>query len=433
MTKKIYIAEVIADTRERELIAHRMDELIQLVETYGGFEIVKRVQQRIKPDYKSYIWSGKLEEIRLEMKECGAELLIFGNILKPRQLYYVNEYFREDKLEARDRVDLILNIFSRHATSTEAKLQIELAAIKHMGPRIFGMWDELSNQGAGIWTSGIWETNTEIMRRHLAKRREHIKKDLEQYEQVRQNHRLSRQKRWLPTYGLVGYTNAGKSSLMNSLTNKGVLVQDKLFATLGTDVGEVYFPSMKGKGTHVLINDTIGFIRDLPPSLIDAFRSTLEDSVEANVLMHVVDCTDPLRQDKVQVVDSILDDIWADQERRYVMNKVDKISEQNSDDDICTDAPIVRPDQADILEDNNIYDTQEAEKTNSQPYIDAHTSRTSYIHIKGDTRDIAEQWLLEWSKTRWYETPDIYRVSAHSWEGMRDLKQAIGGPNAWVE
>ena len=414
--RKIYIAEVIADTRERELIAHRMDELIQLVETYGGFEVVKRIQQRIKPDYKSYIWSGKLEEIREEMVECWANLLIFGNILKPRQLYYVNEYFREDKLEARDRVDLILNIFSRHATSTEAKLQIELAAIKHMWPRIFGMWDELSNQGAGIWTSGIWETNTEIMRRHLKKRREHIKKDLEQYEQVRKNHRLSRQKRWLPTYGLVGYTNAGKSSIMNSLTNKWVLVQNKLFATLGTDVWEVYFPSMKGKGTHVLINDTIWFIRDLPPSLIDAFRSTLEDSIEANVLLHV------------------LDDIWADQERRYVMNKVDIYVEGNAKINV----PEVSTDESIWWTSGTGQLSAVAEKTIDIDVADLGKEETnSTLHKRGElvptTKKAAEERLLTYIWEQWYQDSSIFRVSAVTGEGIKDLKQAIGGPNAWVE
>ena len=335
---KVIVAEVITNQIDKALLDQRMEELDQLVQTYGGLTIVKAVQQRTKPDYKTYMGSGKLEEVIEDMMLTGAEILIFGNILKPGQIYNVNEILREQgeknscKLQARDRVDLILKIFDRHASSSEAKLQIELASIKHMGPRIFGMGMELSRQWWGIGTSGIWETNTEIMRRHLSNRRNQIEKQLKKYEQVRETHRKSRQKKYLPTIGLVWYTNAGKSSLMNSLTNKWVLVQDKLFATLWTDVGKLYIPNMEGgKGTEILINDTIWFIRDLPPGLIQAFKSTLEDSIEADVLLHVIDASDPLWQDKILVVDTILNSIWAEQERLYVLNKIDLIDEQERD------------------------------------------------------------------------------------------------------
>jgi len=163
--------------------------------------------------------------------------LILGNILKPRQIYNITEYLRKDGLQVRDRVDLILQIFDRHAVSMEARLQIELAAIQHMGPRIFGMGMELSRQGGGSATvRGIGETNTERMRRHLAQRKQQITEKLKQYEQVRATHRQARRRCDMPTVGLVGYTNAGKSSLMNALTHKGVLVENKLFATLGTSV-----------------------------------------------------------------------------------------------------------------------------------------------------------------------------------------------------
>lgn len=267
------------------------------------------------------------------MKEQWATLLIMGNILKPAQLYNLNEILREHDLEAWDRVDLILNIFDRHAKSTEAKLQIELAAIKHMWPRIYGMGMELSRQWWGIGTSGIGETNTEIMRRHLAVRKKQIQKELSQYERVRETHRKARKRQNLATVGIVWYTNAGKSTLMNALTNKWVLVQDKLFATLGTDVGNFYIPSMTGKGTLVLVNDTIGFIRELPPGLIDAFTSTLEDSVEANMLLHVVDASDVMIADKIAVVDEILEQIWAEQERVLVFNKMDMVdAEERSED-----------------------------------------------------------------------------------------------------
>jgi len=201
-----------------------------------------------------------------------------------------------------------------------------------MGPRIFGMGMELSRQWWWIGTSGIWETNTEIMRRHLQNRTMQIKKELKQYAQVRKVHRDGRKKRYLPTVGLVGYTNAWKSTIMNALTNKWVYVADKLFATLGTDVWQLYIPSMTGKWTTILINDTIGFIRDLPPALLESFRSTLEDSVEASVLLHVVDASDPLVEDKIRVVDEILDSIGAVQERIVVFNKCDVLPEPISED-----------------------------------------------------------------------------------------------------
>lgn len=378
---KVFLAEVITDSRQKELTAQRMEELEQLVSTYWWLSIVKAVQQRIKPDYKTYIWPWKLEEIIEWMKESWAELLIFGNILKPAQIYTLNEILRkaskddEIQLKAWDRVDLILKIFDRHATSSEARLQIELASIKHMWPRIFWMWMELSRQWWWIWTSWIWETNTEIMRRHLRTRRQQIVKQLSKYEQVRENHRKARKKKYLPTVWLVGYTNAWKSSVMNALTNKGVLVENKLFATLWTDVGKLYIPSMTWKWTEILINDTIWFIRDLPPSLIKAFTSTLEDSIEADILLHVIDASDPLWDDKIEVVDTILDTIWAEQPRCYVFNKLDLL------------------DQAWI-------------------------SRSTFL-------EESSSWLEMYCEKKDYETPEILSVSAVSGEWLKELEEYL--------
>jgi len=199
----------------------------------------------------------------------------------------------------------------------EARLQIELAAIKHMWPRIFGMGMELSKQW---WSSGggggamrwLWETNTERMKRHLKDKQIKIKEKLKEFEQMRNLHRQSRIRKWLPIIWIVWYTNAWKSSLLNILTKKWVLAENKLFATLWTNVWKMFlFTDMeKWIGKEVLLNDTIWFIRDLPPKLIDAFSSTLEDSIESKFLFHIIDASDPFVQERINVVNEILDDIW---------------------------------------------------------------------------------------------------------------------------
>ena len=326
---RVFIADLLPFSEiSDEQMKDRMEEVENLVNTYGWVVILKHIQKKSEPDYKTYIWSWKLEEIIHEMKSEKANILILGNILKTHQIYNINESLRDIWAKAWDRVDLILKIFERHAKSAEAKLQIELASIRHMWPRIFGMWMELSKQWWGIWNRWKWETNTEIMKRHLRRKEITIKKDLEKYKKVRKLHRDSRTKKWLSTIWIVGYTNAWKSSLLNSLTTKKVLAEDKLFATLWTSVGKMWIETDDYRWKEILLNDTIWFIKDLPPDLIDAFSSTLEDSIESNLLFHVVDSSDPKIYEKIKIVDDILDDIWANQERLYIFNKIDKISEK---------------------------------------------------------------------------------------------------------
>lgn len=324
---KVFVADIVTQEVDKDQQMDRMVELENLVTTYKGVVIVKTFQKKMKPDYRTYIWSGKLEEIKMEMKALWATLLVVWNILKPYQIYNINEELRKEWIEAWDRVDLILKIFERHAVSMESRLQIELAAIRHMGPRIFGMWLELSRQGWGWGTSNkwIWETNTERMKRHLQDRQLQIKKRLQTYENVRKQHRQSRLKNDLHTISIVGYTNAWKSSLMNVLTKKWVLAEDKLFATLWTHVGKMYIQIDETHGREYLLNDTIGFIRDLPPDLIEAFASTLEDSIQSQLLVQLIDSSDPRIDEKLDVVNDILKNIEANQQRIYVFNKIDLI------------------------------------------------------------------------------------------------------------
>lgn len=329
MTLKVILADIIVDEVDEQEMSLRMEELERLVSTYQWFVVVRKIQKRAYPDYNTYIWKWKLQEIKDEMEREWADLLIIGNILKPDQIYNINEFIAPWKVKARDRVDLILKIFEAHAKNTEAKLQIELASIKHMWPRIFGMWMELSRQW---WWSKLarwlWETNSEIMKRHLQDKELKIRKKLEIYKKSRALHRDYRKKRNFQTVGIVWYTNAWKSSLLNALTTKKVLAEDKLFATLGTSVGKMFvFTDELGNWKEILLSDTIWFIRDLPPNLIEAFSSTLEDSIESDLLLVVVDANDLNIKDKIKVVNEILDKIWAKQKRIYVFNKIDKVSD----------------------------------------------------------------------------------------------------------
>ena len=324
---RVFIADILPKELEiRKNMEDRMKELENLVNTYWWVVIVKHIQNKAVADYNTFIWEGRLDEIIEDMKEQNANILILWNILKPRQIYAINEKLKPIGAKAWDRIDLILKIFERNALSKEAKLQIELASIKHMWPRIFDMWMELWKQ-AWKWK---WETNTEIMKRHLAKREKHIKQELEHFAKVRAQHRQSRARKWIQTVWIVGYTNAGKSTLTNVLTKKWVLEEDKLFATLWTSVWKMFIPASYDEETNkyippkeILINDTIWFIRELPPQLIDAFKSTLEDSIESDLLLHVIDASDPKMDIKIKVVEEILDSIWANQKRINVFNKID--------------------------------------------------------------------------------------------------------------
>ena len=329
---RVFVADILPkDLEIRENMEDRMVELENLVNTYGWVVIVKHIQNKSVPDYNTFIWEWRLDDIIEEMQEKDSNILILGNILKPSQIYKVNEKLKPIWAKAWDRVDLILKIFERNALSKEAKLQIELASIKHMWPRIFDMGMELWRQG---W-KGQWETNTEIMKRHLQKREMAIKKDLDTFSKVRTQHRQSRAKKWMQTVWVVGYTNAGKSTLTNILTRKWVLAEDKLFATLGTSVWKMFIEASYEGETYkyipakeILINDTIWFIRELPPKLIEAFKSTLEDSIESDLLLHVVDCSDPKVSIKLNVVDEILENIWANQKKIYVFNKIDWLEKE---------------------------------------------------------------------------------------------------------
>ena len=341
---RVFLVDLVDKNTNKEELHDRMRELENLVETYGWIVVLQKYQKKDIPDPKTYVWKGKLDEIIHDMLLLKANLLIVGNALKPSQIWQINEKLRvvseehklDPKMEARDRIDLILKIFEKHATSGESRLQIQLAAIKHMWPRIYRMWMDLSKQwwAASWWwawaTRWLWETNTERMKRHLKEQTLKIEKKLVEYAKMRKLHRDARIKKWMPTVGIVGYTNAGKSSLLNGLTKKWVLAENKLFATLWTNVGNLYVITdpVTWRWKEILLNDTIWFIRDLPPKLIKSFSSTLEDSIESDLLLHVIDSSDPFVGERISVVHDVLSDIWANQKRLLVFNKIDLIDEE---------------------------------------------------------------------------------------------------------
>ncbi|HIQ56429.1 TPA: GTPase HflX [Candidatus Gracilibacteria bacterium] len=303
-------------------------ELESLVKTYGDFEIETTWIKKSETDKKLFLRQGILDDLIIYCRENEVTMLILGNILKPRQIWDLTELLREEDIEVWDRVDLILNIFSQHAQSSEAKLQIQLAKIRHMGPRIFGMGgNELSRQSN---TRGKGETNTEIMKRHLRQEEKNIEKKLEKVRKTKCLHRQKRKRSQKETVALVGYTNAGKSRTMNALTKKGVDVKDALFQTLDTRLGLMFLPK---SFREIFIADTIGFIANLPPNLIAAFQSTLSESINADVLLHVVDVSDDRFEEKIEVVDDILEKLGISDKKQFLLfNKIDNIAEKTEEE-----------------------------------------------------------------------------------------------------
>lgn len=316
------LADVIHFSVPKTEALYRMGELEELTKTYGGIAVIQTIQRRAIPDYRTFLGKGKVEEILKHAKEWGATVLIVNAVLKPGQLFNLEETLRPVGVKVWDRIDLILHIFEKHATSAEAKLEIELARLRHMGPRIFNLGAQLGRQRGGTGTrGGSGEGNTEAMKRHLREQERRILDKLEQYESLRGEQRKNRARRGQQTVALVGYTNAGKTSLLAALTKRKEKGEDKLFATLDTRVGECFLP---GRNETVLISDTIGFIEGLPPELIKAFTSTLSEAVNADVLLHVADASDPEIARKMAVVDEVLATLGANQAPRLlVLNKAD--------------------------------------------------------------------------------------------------------------
>ncbi|MBQ6020773.1 MAG: GTPase HflX [Clostridia bacterium] len=296
---------------------HSIGELGQLADTAGAETLFTAIQQRTSPDGATFIGIGKLFEIKEIAEANGADLLIFDGELTPTQQRNIEKL---TDIRTIDRTTLILDIFALNAKSGAGKLQVELAQLNYMLPRLGGKGTELSRLGGGIGTRGPGESKLESDRRHIRRRIKYIEEELKRTEKNRALIRSSRKKRGVVTVAVVGYTNAGKSTLLNALTDAGVLAQDKLFATLDPTSRALKLPD----GRSVMLIDTVGFISRLPHTLVEAFKSTLEEAAGADLILNVCDASDPHFDEHLRITRDILTQLGAGSTPEVtVLNKCD--------------------------------------------------------------------------------------------------------------
>ncbi len=294
-----------------------MDELEELARTAGAVVAAKIIQKRDKPDSATYVGSGRLEEIKAFTEANDVDLLIFDGELTPSQQRNIED---ETDIRVIDRTTLILDIFAARARSNEGKIQVELAQLKYSLPRLGGKGAEMSRLGGGIGTRGPGESKLESDRRHIRRRIQSLQEELVQIAKRRENLRARREKDGVETVAIVGYTNAGKSTLMNTLTNAGVLAENKLFATLDPTSRALTLPD----GRTVMLIDTVGLVRRLPHQLVDAFRSTLEEAANATVILNLCDASDECCTEHLNVTMNLLAALGcADKPIISVLNKCD--------------------------------------------------------------------------------------------------------------
>lgn len=291
--------DILSDTTEESIT-----ELRELVKTAGGEVVEIIIQNKADIETGTYLGSGKLEELKFAVLAHDADMVVFDNELSPIQLKNISDYVETKVL---DRSMLILDIFAMRAKSGEGKLQVELAQLKYTLPRLRGLGAAMSRTGAGIGTRGPGETRLETDRRHISRRIHALEEDIREIKKHRELIRSRREKDGTITAALVGYTNAGKSTLLNTLTDANVFAENKLFATLDPTSRAITLPDNR----KILLVDTVGFIRKLPHHLVEAFKSTLEEAVVADVLLHVIDASSDAMTDQIEVTKNVLSSIGA--------------------------------------------------------------------------------------------------------------------------
>ena len=297
-----------------------MEELAALLETAGGQSVGEVLQSKDSPDPRTFIGEGKVAEIKQLVEAQGADMVIFDNALSPSQQRVLSQ---ELKVSVLDRSALILDIFAQRARTREGRLQVELAQYKYLLPRLLGMWTHLERQEGAIGTRGPGETQLETDRRHIRRKIQKLREELEQVRRVRATQRTRREKNEVPVVAIVGYTNAGKSTLLNRLTGADIPANNRLFDTLDTTTRTLEISDT----CTVLLSDTVGFIRKLPHHLVEAFKATLEELSYADLLLHVIDASNPLWREQAAVVEQLIVELGAEQTPRIdVFNKCDRFT-----------------------------------------------------------------------------------------------------------
>lgn len=307
------------DVKERST-DESLDELEALLETAGGVSRGRFIQKRASPEPRTFIGDGKVQELKALINAEDCTLAVFDNELSPSQTRALSE---DLGVRVLDRSSLILDIFAQRARTREGRLQVELAQYKYLLPRLTGMWTHLKRQAgtsAPIGTRGPGETQLETDRRHIRRKIAKLEEELEDVRQVRATQRRQREKNGVQVVALVGYTNAGKSTLLNALTNAGIPAENRLFDTLDTTTRLLKISDT----LEVLVSDTVGFIRKLPHHLVEAFKATLEELTFADLLIHVIDASNPLWQQQAEVVDELILELHAESTPRLeIFNKCD--------------------------------------------------------------------------------------------------------------
>lgn len=311
---------------DRWAIEDSLEELRELAESAGATVLDSVTQRRDTPSAPTFVGTGKAAEIAAQCAATGANTVIFDDDLTPAQGRNLMDIFGAN-VKVIDRTELILDIFAQRARTREGKIQVELAQLEYMLPRLTGLWTHLSRQRGGMGCRGPGETQLEVDRRRV---QEKIKRLQDQLEEVRKNRRVERSGRsrlhW-PSVSIIGYTNSGKSTLMNKLTDAGVLAEDKLFATLDPTTRKHRLPNNQ----NILLSDTVGFLRKLPHHLVESFKATLEETAEADLLLHVVDVSHPQAHEQIKAVGVVLEEIESAGKPTIVaLNKIDRLGEDKS-------------------------------------------------------------------------------------------------------
>ena len=305
-------------SREENADDSSMEELADLLETAGGACVGTVFQNKDAPDPRTFIGEGKVAEVKELVEAMGADMVIVDNPLSPSQQRALSE---DLKVQVLDRAALILDIFAQRARTKEGRLQVELAQYQYLLPRLLGMWTHLERQEGAIGTRGPGETQLETDRRHIRRKIQKLREELEQVRRVRATQRTRREKNEVPVVAIVGYTNAGKSTLLNKLTGSDIPANNRLFDTLDTTTRTLEISDT----CTVLLSDTVGFIRKLPHHLVEAFKATLEELSYADLLLHVIDTSNPEWREQADVVEKLIVELGAEQTPRIdVFNKIDR-------------------------------------------------------------------------------------------------------------